>query len=61
MIQYETIFKGIKKCGPCRQVVFVDRWSLKQVWLYIAEQYVPVLSAYSLSPHEVQDVDPAGA
>ena len=34
MIQWKTIFKGNNKCGLCRQVVFVDGWSLKQVWLY---------------------------
>ena len=34
MFQWETIFKGIKKYGLCRQVVFLYRWSLKQVWLY---------------------------
>ena len=27
-------FKGNNKCGLCKQVVFLYRWSLKQVWLF---------------------------
>ena len=39
VFQWETIFKGNKKCACCRQVVFVDRWSLKQVWRYFDVGY----------------------
>ncbi len=30
----ESIPLGPVKCGPCKEVVFIYRWSLKQVWLY---------------------------
>ena len=35
MFQWETVFKWKKKSGLHRWVVFLYRWSWKQVWLYI--------------------------
>ncbi len=30
-----TFYSGPVKCGPYKQVVFIYRWSLEQVWLYL--------------------------